>query len=56
MKYDLLHLKDYFPFLGDAGCDPTLEIYLPYNMTEMHREHQKRPCMVICPCGPSPSA
>ena len=51
MKYHLLHLKDYFPFLGDAGCNPTLEIYLPYNMTEMHREHQKRPCMVICPGG-----
>lgn len=51
MKYDILHLKDYFDFLGHDSCDPTLERYLPYNMTEMHREHQKRPCLVICPGG-----
>lgn len=51
MKYEKLHLKDYYAFLGDDGKDPVLEIYLPYNMTEMHREKQKRPCLVICPGG-----
>ena len=51
MKYEVLHLKDYYPFLGGDGCDPTVEIYLPYNMTEMHRENDKRPCMVVCPGG-----
>lgn len=51
MIYEKLHLKDFYPFLGENGADPTLELYLPYNMTEMHRENQKRPCMVVCPGG-----
>ena len=51
MKHEVLHLKDYYPFLGEDGCDPTVEIYLPYNMTEMHRENDKRPCMIVCPGG-----
>lgn len=51
MKYEVLHLKDYYPFLGEDGCDPTVEAYLPYNMTEMHRENDKRPCMIVCPGG-----
>ena len=37
MKHKIIHLKDYYSFLGEDGCDPTVEIYLPYNMTEMHR-------------------
>lgn len=51
MKYEKLHLKDYFPFLGENACDPTVEVYLPYNMTEMKRQDNKRPCMVVCPGG-----
>jgi len=51
MQYQKIHLKDRFPFLGENGCDPVLEIYLPYNMTEMNRQNQKRPCMVLCPGG-----
>lgn len=51
MKYEKLHLKDFYPFLGENGADPILEIYLPYNMTEMNRQDQKRPCMVVCPGG-----
>ena len=51
MRYEVIHLKDHFPFLGANGCDPTLELYLPYNMTEMNRQDQKRPCMLICPGG-----
>ena len=51
MRYEILHLKDSFPFLGENGCDPTLEIYLPQNMTEMGRQDQKRPCILICPGG-----
>ena len=31
MKNQLIHLKDVYPFLGENGCDPTLEIYLPHN-------------------------
>lgn len=51
MVCEKLHLKDYYPFLGEDGADPTLKIYLPYNMTEMHRQDDKRPCMVVCPGG-----
>ena len=51
MKYERLHLKDYYDFLGSNGADPTLELYLPFNMTEMDRGDQKRPCMLICPGG-----
>ncbi len=51
MHSELLHLKDYFPSLGANAADPTLEIYLPYNMTEMQRQNQKRPCMLILPGG-----
>ncbi len=51
MIHEIIHLKDYFAFLGNDGCDPTVEIYLPYNMSEMHRENDKRPCMVVCPGG-----
>lgn len=51
MVHEKLHLKDYFEFLGENGADPTLEIYLPYNMTEMGWQDRKRPCMVVCPGG-----
>lgn len=51
MRYECLHLKEYYEFLGSNGADPTLELYLPFNMTEIGREDQKRPCMLICPGG-----
>ncbi len=51
MKYQKIHLKEHFPFLGENGCDPTVETYLPYNMTEMNRQDEKRPCLVVCPGG-----
>lgn len=51
MKSEILHLKDHFPFLGEAGRDPLLEINLRYNMTEMNRQDAKRPCIIVCPGG-----
>ena len=51
MRYEVLHLKDRFPFLGENGCDPTLEVYLPQIMTEMGRHDWKRPSILICPGG-----
>ena len=51
MKAETIHLKDHFPFLGEHGCDPILDIYLPYNMIEMGRQDQKRPSILICPGG-----
>ncbi len=51
MYYEKLQLKKEFPFLGENGRDPVLELYLPENLTEMKRDDQKRPCMVVCPGG-----
>jgi len=51
MRCETLHLKTVFPDLGVDGRDPFLHLYLPHNLEEMHREHQKRPCLLICPGG-----
>lgn len=51
MKYEVLHLKAYYPVLGVDGCDATLTAYLPDNLTEMGRSGAKRPCLLICPGG-----
>ena len=51
MIHEKLYLKDYYSFLGEVGRNPYLETYLPFNLTEMHRENRKRPCMVVCPGG-----
>ena len=51
MIHEKLYLKDYYSFLGEDGRNPYLETYLPFNLTEMHRENRKRPCLVVCPGG-----
>ena len=49
MRCFTVSLKEHFAFL--TGNEAVLEAYLPYNMTEMCREHQRRPCVLICPGG-----
>ncbi len=51
MKTEKFTLKEYFPCLADDGSVAVLETILPYNMTEMNRQDQKRPCILICPGG-----
>ena len=51
MKTELIHLKDFFPFTGENGGDPTLAAYLPDNLSEMGRENDRRPSLLICPGG-----
>ena len=51
MKHEILHLKDYYPQLGANGCDAALTTYLPDNLSEINREHEKHPCLLICPGG-----
>lgn len=51
MQHEVFHLKDRFAFLGEGGKDPTLTVYLPYNMKEMNRQDQKRPGVLLCPGG-----
>ena len=49
MRCFTVSLKEHFAFLNRS--EAVLEAYLPYNMTEMCREHQRRPCVLICPGG-----
>lgn len=51
MVYQLIHLKERYPFLGENGCDPTLEVYLPENMAEINRQDWLRPTVLIVPGG-----
>lgn len=51
MFLEKIHLKVIYGFLSEAGCDPTLTLYLPDNLSEMNRSDQKHPCMVVCPSG-----
>ena len=51
MRHEVIHMKEHFPVLGKEGRDPLLTTYLPYNMVEMGRQNQKRPCLLICPGG-----
>ena len=51
MLYEIIHLAEKFPRLAENGCDPTLTLYLPENLSEMGRQTQKHPCLLICPGG-----
>lgn len=51
MIYSVIHLAERYPFLGEQGCDPRLEVYLPENMAEIGMGERKRPCMLIIPGG-----
>lgn len=51
MKNQVIHLKNYYSFLGKNGKDATLTLYLPYNMKEINRQNDKRPCILVCPGG-----
>lgn len=51
MRYEFLHLTDHFPELGEESCEATLTAYLPDNLTEMGRDNEVRPCLLICPGG-----
>jgi len=51
MIHNVVHLKDYFPKLGENDCDPTLALYLLDNMSCMGRQDEMRPVILICPGG-----
>ncbi len=51
MICEKIELKNHFDFLGNDNKKPTLDIYLPYNMVEMNRQDQKRPCLLVLPGG-----
>ena len=51
MYCETLHLKNRFPILGEKGCDPTLELYIPENLKELDRAGEKRPSVLLLPGG-----
>lgn len=51
MIFKTVYLKDEYAFLGEDGRNPKLDVYLPSNLSELKRENQKRPCILICPGG-----
>lgn len=51
MQVKKIYLKDYYSFLGENGCNPTLTAYIQYNMSEMKWEDKKRPTLLVCPGG-----
>ena len=51
MNYTEIHLKDYFPLLGQEGRDPYLSAYLPYDENPIKSQRYNRPSILICPGG-----
>lgn len=51
MKYEKLYLKDYFPELGENGCNAYVECYIPATIEESNLEKKVYPCIVVCPGG-----
>ena len=47
----ILYLKDYFPKLGQNGCNAFVECYINKPLAEMGDNQKTCPCMVICPGG-----
>lgn len=51
MKYEKLYLKDYFPELGENGCNAYVECYIPAKITIYDLENKTFPAVVVCPGG-----
>lgn len=51
MRTEIIHLKEHFPILEKEDSQAMLELYLPENLTEMNRQDQRRPCLLIIPGG-----
>lgn len=47
MRYEVIHLKDYYPALNKEGIDPTLEMMIQDDILP----NKPRPSMLICPGG-----
>lgn len=45
MRYEQIHLKDYFPFLGENDRDPVVNVYLRNQGSKI------RPGILLCPGG-----
>lgn len=50
MICQVVHLKKLFLQLKESD-DPTVTVYVQENLSEMGRQNQARPCLLICPGG-----
>ena len=44
MRYEVIHLKEHFPILGEAGKDPVLTVYVPDPMLDEDLKDRPRGC------------
>ena len=51
MGHFTVSLSGRYPFLAEGGRAPYLETYLPFNLTEMQRENDRRPTILLLPGG-----
>lgn len=51
MTYDKISLKDYFPQLGENGCNAYMECYIPETIQEHNLSGKMYPGIVVCPGG-----
>lgn len=51
MRIETIHLKEYYPILGESGKDPVLTCYMPGNLGEMGWANRRHRAMVLCPGG-----
>lgn len=51
MRYEVIHLKEHFSILGEAGKDPVLTVYVPDPMLDEDLKDRPRGCVLICPGG-----
>ena len=51
MRVSKLVFKEIYPFLGEGGKNPTVDIYLPFSSEKTGGTDKKRATMVICPGG-----
>lgn len=51
MISERLYLKEYFPQLGENGCNAYVDCYIPTAINEFELGSKKYPCLVVCPGG-----
>ena len=51
MEHFNVELKELYPFLGEDGREPTLEVFVRHNLTEKHQQSPYRPAILMIPGG-----
>ena len=51
MNNQTIYLKNEFSALAEKNSNAKLDLYLPYNLSEMNRQDDKRPSIIVIPGG-----